>query len=121
MIVSSKGDEIKEEVIGSVGNSIKDDIIGDIDAMIGYRVEIRSTSDILSSDIKETTVYAQVFHGSQNVTDVLDASRFVWTRVSQDPTADEIWNANHIGVKSFTATTLDIWYSATYTCELLDA
>lgn len=89
-----------------------------VNELVGYRVEIYSTSDILSSDIKETHIYARVWHGNQDVTNEIDASKFVWYRVSQDPTADEIWNENHIGIKDFTATTLDVWYSATYTCEL---
>lgn len=89
-----------------------------VNELVGYRVEVYSTSDVLSSDIKETHIYARVWHGNQDVTNEIDASRFTWSRVSQDPTADEIWNENHIGIKDFTATTLDVWYSATYTCEL---
>ena len=86
--------------------------------LIGYRMEILSTSDVLSSDITSTTLSARVWHGSQNVTNDIPAIRFNWKRVSDDAVADELWNANHTGIKSITVTTLDVYYSATYYCEL---
>ena len=60
----------------------------------------------------------RVWHGSENVTDKLAASRFEWKRVSSDSTADAMWNANHKDLKSITLTTTEVLYSATYTCEL---
>lgn len=90
----------------------------DMDTLIGYRLEIISTSDLLSEDIKSTTLSARVWHGSENVTDSIPAARFSWKRVSSDSTADGIWNAAHTGMKSITLTVQDILYSATYTCEL---
>lgn len=96
-------------------------IYGDMDDLIGYRIEIISTSDQLSESIKTTTLTARVWHGSENVTDRLAASRFQWKRVSSDSTADALWNSSHQGIKSITLTTRDVLYSATYDCELLDA
>lgn len=89
-----------------------------VDQKVPYRVDIISTSDILSSDIQQIEIYAIVWKGVENVTEQIDASRFVWKRISQDSTADEIWNKNHLGIKRFTVTTQDVWYSATYTCEI---
>lgn len=77
-----------------------------------------STSDILSSAIQQAELYAIVWKGANNVTDEIDASRFIWKRVSQDTAADEIWNKNHVGIKRFAITAQDVWYSATYTCEI---
>jgi hypothetical protein len=62
----------------------------------------------------------RVWHGSQNVTDTIDASRFRWLRTSSDAAADELWNAAHIGMKAITLTVRDVQYSATYNCELTD-
>lgn len=93
-------------------------VYSDMDELIGYRLEIISTSDLLSEDIKNTTLTVRVWHGSENVTDKLAASRFEWKRVSSDSTADTLWNANHKGLKSITLTTTEVLYSATYTCEL---
>lgn len=92
-----------------------------LETLIGYRVEIVSTSDILSADIRTTTLSARIWHGSDNVTDDFAASRFSWVRVSSDSTADELWNNNHSGVKSIQLGVQDIVYSATYSCNLADA
>lgn len=92
----------------------------DMDTLLGYRLEIVSTSDILSDSIASTALMARVWHGSQNVTDTIDASRFRWLRTSSDAAADELWNAAHIGMKAITLTVRDVQYSATYNCELTD-
>lgn len=89
-----------------------------VDSKVAYRVDIRSTSDILSSAIQQAELYAIVWKGTEDVTDRIDASRFIWKRVSQDTTADTIWNKNHSGIKRFTITAQDVWYSATYTCDI---
>lgn len=89
-----------------------------IDQALPYRVDIMSTSDILSSAIQQAEIYAIVWKGADNITDEIDASRFVWKRISQDTTADELWNKQHLGVKRFKVTAQDVWYSATYTCEI---
>lgn len=85
---------------------------------IGYRLEIISTSDILSSAITTTTMSVRVFQGKNDITDDIPDQRFRWKRISSDSTADTIWNNNHIGMKSITLTTLDVFYSATYQCEM---
>jgi len=92
----------------------------DMDTLLGYRLEIISSSDILSDSIQSTALSVRVWHGSQNVTDTIDAARFRWIRTSADPTADELWNAAHVGMKAFTLTVRDVLYSATYNCELID-
>ena len=91
----------------------------DMDDLVGYRIEIVSTSDILSDSIQNTTLTARVWHGSENVTDDLPATRFQWKRKSADDTADAIWNAAHTGMKSILLTTRDVYFSATYDCELV--
>ena len=89
---------------------------------VGYRVEICSEhGDVLSDRVPSTTLRARVWQGSTEVTDGIDASRFVWTRQSSDETADRVWNAAHTGVKEITLTTADVLYSANYFCDLLEA
>lgn len=86
---------------------------------IGYRIEVRSTSDILSSSITSTTLTAYVYKGKNEVTDTV-VSKLYWTRISSDSTADAIWNENHKGIKSITLTTKDVYYSANYVCSLVE-
>ena len=100
-------------------NQRVEQVYSDMDDLVGFRIEIIATSDILSEDIRQTTLTARVWHGSENVTDSLPASRFQWKRKTADSTADAIWNAAHTGMKSITLTTRDVLYSATYDCELL--
>jgi phage minor structural protein len=102
-------------------NSKVETIYADMDNLIGYRIEIISTSDILSSAIRQTVLSARVWHGSEDVTDTIPAERFAWSRISSDETADRLWNAAHTGVKSIQLTVLDVQYSATYQCDLLGA
>lgn len=88
---------------------------------MGYRVEIHSEKgDVLSSYVPSTILRARVWYGNAEVTDTLDASRFVWERMSADETADRIWNATHSGIKAITLTTADVLYSATYSCDITD-
>ena len=95
-------------------------VYSDMDTLLGYRMEIVSSSDILSDSIESTTLTARVWHGSQNVTDGIAAARFHWRRTSPDATADALWNTAHAGMKSITLTVRDVLYSATYFCELDD-
>lgn len=94
-------------------------VYSDMDDLLGYRMEIISTSDVLSEDIQTTTLTARVWHGSENVTGKLSESQFQWKRISADSTADALWNAAHQGMKSISLTTKDVLYSATYDCELM--
>lgn len=89
-----------------------------IKSIVAYRLEIVSTSDVLSSDIQQATLSARVWYGTQNITNSVDASRFQWERVSADSAADALWNAAHAGMKAVIITTKDVLYSATYSCSL---
>ena len=95
----------------------KTEILDEVDEQIGYRVEIVSTSDVLSDEVNSTTLTARVWHGNKNVTDDMAASCFNWKRRTTDSAADSVWNETHKGMKSITVTVRDVYYSATYDCE----
>ena len=95
-------------------------IYTDMDTLIGYRLEVVSTADVLSAAVKNTTLTARVWHGSEDVTASIPAARFRWIRTTEDATADQLWNASHAGVKSIQLSVTDVLYSATYQCELSD-
>lgn len=95
-------------------------IYSDMDELLGYRLEVISTSDILSDAIQATILTARVWHGSRNVTDSIPTARFRWLRTSSDEVADALWNEAHVGIKAITLTVRDVQYSATYSCELTD-
>ena len=93
----------------------------EIEEQIGYRVEISTDAgEVLSDYVKKTTLRARVYRGSREVTNDIAASRFHWKRTSADATADALWDSAHAGVKQFQLTNADVFFSATYTCEISD-
>jgi len=52
---------------------------------------------------------------------VLDPNQFIWTRVSDDSDADDIWNIDHYGgTKQIEITNEDVQVRATFYCDLID-
>lgn len=90
------------------------------DTVDGYHLEILSGSDVLSSDIPSTTLSAKVLLNNVDITDEFTDSQFVWTRTSKDTAGDAAWNADasHHS-KTITITTSDVYYSASFDCELV--
>lgn len=87
-----------------------------------YRLVISSThGNIFKNGNVETTLYATVFSWDENITAQLDDNQFVWTRVSDDPDADALWNAAHFGgSKIVNITKDDVDVQATFFCDLID-
>ena len=105
----------------SSNTSIKMTVESAVVNAVGYRVEIYSQrGDVLSQYVPTTTLKARVWKGNNEVTDTITPSRFVWSRQSNDETADRVWAAAHTGVKEITLTTTDVLFSATYSCDIMD-
>lgn len=87
-----------------------------------YRLVISSSNgNIFKNGNIQTTLYATVFSWDENITDTLDDNQFIWTRVSDDPDADAVWNADHFGgAKSIKITSDDVAVRATFFCDLID-
>ena len=87
-----------------------------------YRLVVSSTNgNIFKNGNIQTTLYATVFSWDENITELLDDNQFVWTRVSDDPDADAIWNAAHFGgSKTVDITSADVDVQATFFCDLID-
>lgn len=89
---------------------------------IVYKVEITSTNGLVFKNGQiQTVLEARVYHGAKDVTAEVDASRFKWSRQSNNPEEDEAWNTSHFGgTKTITVTSGDIHIRATFTCDILD-
>lgn len=87
---------------------------------LGYRMDVIAGTAFLTRESPSTTLSARVWHGGEDVTDALDAARFLWHRTSADGMADSIWNEAHAGVKSVEITTEDVRRQASFRCELTD-
>ena len=87
-----------------------------------YRLVVSSTKgNIFKNGNIQTTLYATVFSWDENITDQLDDNQFIWTRVSDDPEADALWNAAHFGgSKTIDITSDDVEVQATFFCDLID-
>ena len=87
-----------------------------------YKLEIIATRGVmLSPSVPSTQLMARLYCGSEDVTEKTPAARFVWTRISSDRVADDIWNLNHRGMKIVTVTTEDVKMQASFRCDLTGA
>lgn len=98
------------------------DRVTEIEEQKMYRLVITSSNgNIFKNGNIATTLSAEVYSWDENITDSLDPNQFVWTRVSDDPDADKLWNAAHYGgAKQITVTKEDVHVRATFFCDLID-
>lgn len=94
--------------------------INDIGNSVSYQVFINSTNgNIFYRGDITTTLEATVQKNGEDITDTIDASNFIWTRVSNDPTGDTSWNSLHAsGTKSITVTDSDLLFRAMFRCAV---
>lgn len=87
-----------------------------------YNVELLSSNGLLfKNGVISTVIHAVVFRGDENVTDLLDANQFRWTKTNADGTPDDTWNAMHAsGVKSVTIGIDDVNKRATFGCDIVE-
>ena len=92
------------------------------DTHITYKVDIFSTGGLVfKNGVISTTLIARVYRGKDDITDLIDANHFRWTRVSDDPAGDAVWNdANYGGTKQIVVTQDDVFARATFVCEILE-
>ena len=84
-------------------------------------VIISSNGNIFKNGNVKTQLSAKVYSWDKDITDTLDANQFVWTRVSEDPETDKVWNEQHFGgAKSVVITGADVKVRATFYCDLID-
>lgn len=103
-------------------DAAKNEAIRYADENTVHKVEIFSTGGLVFKNGQiSTTLIARVYKGKGDITDQIDANYFRWTRISDDPAADEIWNAQHYGgAKQITITQDDVNVRATFNCTILN-
>ncbi len=90
-----------------------------MDALLGYRLEIVAGTVFLTETVRNTTLSARVWHGTEDITDTLPAEHFTWTRTSADAVADAVWNDSHTGLKTILVSTADVLRQASFRCDLI--
>ena len=84
-----------------------------------YRVETQVTgSTIFNERDQQSTIECRVYSWDTDITPTLDSSQFIWHRHSSDEASDAEWDSYHIGMKSITVTTEDVYNNASFDCEV---
>ncbi|MBO1087245.1 carbohydrate binding domain-containing protein [Enterococcus mundtii] len=85
-----------------------------------YSVQIISTQgSVFRNGIGSTKLYAFVYKGADDVTDILNAACFIWKRSSDDAVSDTKWNdRNAGGSKIVNVTSEDVHMRATFSCSI---
>ena len=87
-----------------------------------YRVEVHSTNGVIfKNGLIDTTLTVKLYNWDKEVTDEVDETRFIWTRVSDDEAGDTIWNNQHaVGSKSIKITSVDVKAKATFNVDFVN-
>jgi hypothetical protein len=100
---------------GNNSYATKDDFNG----AIGWVTEIISDGPTIFTDKSQTSkLSCRVYYQGVDKTSTILSSKFKWIRTSSKSSSDEIWNANHAGVKEVIITHADIANNATIYCKV---
>lgn len=93
-----------------------------VDSKLNYEVLIYSSQgNIFKNDLIETTLTAYIRSGNKDISAQFNDNQFVWSRASDNPEEDILWNRQHIsGSRSIRITGDDVQSKATFTVELVD-
>ncbi|MGE7726772.1 hypothetical protein [Bacillus cereus] len=96
------------------------ELLQEIEKRTPYRVEIISTNGMFfKQGVVSTTLKAQVYKGSTDVTSQLQNNQFLWRRVDKDGIEDIAWNQTHAGLKEVPITRQDLKQRATFLCQII--
>lgn len=105
--------DLSDELVGVTGE------IKTINEQKMYRTETFVDGvNIFRDKGQHSTLRCRVFSWDKEITELLDASSFVWHRNSGDEAADADWDASHVGMKYITVTTEDVHDNASFYCEI---
>lgn len=90
------------------------------DTGASYRVEIISSNgSVFKNGVINTVLSAIVYKNEENITDLLNASSFKWTKTNADGSLDTAWNIEHAGgAKTVTITSEDIRTRSSFKCDI---
>lgn len=85
-----------------------------------YSVIIESSNGYIFRNGQISTILsARIFRGDLEITNDINVVQFKWTRISDDPTGDQIWNDRYVGgTRTIILTDEDVFQRATFKCEI---
>ena len=88
------------------------------DAAYIVTVESSNGNQFLNGEMV-TLLTASVFKGSHDITAQVPYNTFNWTRLSDNPDGDKVWNEMHTAVgNQITVTSADVYRRAVFNCEV---
>ena len=88
------------------------------DAAYIVTVESSNGNQFLNGEMV-TLLTATVFKGSHDITARVPYNAFNWTRLSDNPDGDKVWNEMHTAVgNQITVTSADVYRRAVFNCEV---
>lgn len=88
------------------------------DAAYIVAVESSNGNQFLNGEMV-TLLTATVFKGSHDITAQVPYNAFNWTRLSNNPDGDKVWNEMHTAVgNQITVTSADVYRRAVFNCEV---
>ena len=88
------------------------------DAAYIVTVESSNGNQFLNGEMA-TLLTATVFKGSHDITAQVPYNAFNWTRLSDNPDGDKVWNEMHTAVgNQITVTSADVYRRAVFNCEI---
>lgn len=99
-----------------------DDLIEQIESKNMYRIEIHSSNGVIfKNGAINTTLSVRLYNWDKEITNEVDPTRFIWTRISSDQVGDTVWNNQHaIGSVSVDITSADVKARATFNVDFVD-
>lgn len=89
------------------------------DGESAYTIYIQTDKGtVLQNGIGETTLSAHVLRGAEEVTELIPQERFLWSRHSDDPEGDAVWNSTQRRGRTLSVTGDDVSRKAVFNCEV---
>jgi hypothetical protein len=102
-----------------INNYIKSDEFADVTGKMMWRTEVVADGPTVFTDKNQTAkLTCRVYSWDEDKTNTIGASQFKWIRSSANASSDEIWNSNHVGMKSVVITHEDMMNNATFYCQV---
>lgn len=123
--ISAMEDSIKLKVDSQTYEKFEQIITGKVEELensIPYTVEVISENgNIFKNGNISTTLTVVVKEGNVDITDTVQDSQILWSRISVDPQADELWNIAHVNAgKTIEITSMDLVQRAIFKADVMD-
>lgn len=118
-------DSIKLKVDNTTYEKFEQTITGkveDLENSIPFTVDVVSSNGtVFKNGMIQTTLTVLVKEGNVDITNTVQDSQVLWTRISSDPKADEMWNIAHVNAgKTIEITPIDLIQRAIFQADVMD-